>query len=160
MGKKGVSGLEIAIIGVIAMFVAISSLVIFVTFLKIHLVKVLEIQYGYNNAGLTLVELLSDDDIYEGISLAASGVDNDGWIESELKTRLDMLVPGGCYQLILGEEEILHPDDCEINYVASSYIVLPFNDDPVEKITLGIPEEVSFIEVEETENSQKSGGLI
>ncbi len=151
MERKGITGIEIAVIGTIAMFVAIASLVIFVVFLKVHLVRVLEIQYGYNNAGLTLLELLSDENVYEKLGSIASGMEDDAWKESVLKSRLDKLVPGGCYQLSLGTNEILHPNNCDISYVASTYIILPYNENAVEKVTIGIPRKVTFIQETDAE---------
>lgn len=146
--RKGVTGIEIAIIGVIVIVVIIITLLIPIVFLKIHLGATVETQYGYNNAGLTLLTLLSDNDIYEKLSLYVAGMEdnvvegfNRNAVESAVTSRLDKLVPSEtgtrCYKLSYAGGVIIPPENCDTEFGVSAYIVLPYGKNK-EKITLEI----------------------
>ena len=143
IGRKGVTGIEVAIIGAIALFTIVLTVIIPIVFLKMHLVRVVEIQYGYNNAGLALLTLLSDKEIYETLSLNISGVETniDSWLDSTLKPRLDKLVPSGagtrCYELSYAGGTIIPSEDCATGFSATASMSLPYGEDSGE-ITLKI----------------------
>jgi parallel beta-helix repeat protein len=132
IGKGGFTGIEIMIIGVVATIGVVISMIVPMVLLKIHLVRVLEIQYELDNAGLTLLTLLSDEDIYKGLSLYVSGFpDNPSkgfsrvGVETAIKYRLDSFVAGQCYELSYSGGTIVKGSNCNLQYTASADIVLP-----------------------------------
>lgn len=152
INKKGITGIEIAVIGAIVIVTIIISLLIPIAFLKIHLVTVVETQYGYNNADLTLLTLLSDRDVYEKLSLYVAGMEdntiegfNRAAVESEVALILDKLVPSDpgtrCYKLSYVGGVIIPPENCDTEFGVSANIVLPYGlpyGKNKEKITLEI----------------------
>lgn len=147
-GKKGVTGIAVAIIGAILLVVIVLTILIPIIFLKIHIVRVVEVQYGYSTADLTLLALLSDTDIYEKLSLyvadmednAVEGFDRDS-VKSEVTSILDKLVPSEtdtrCYKLSYAGGVIIPPENCDTEFSATADILLPYGTNN-EKITLEI----------------------
>jgi hypothetical protein len=132
IGRRGIVGIEIAIIGAIVMVGIVLSLAVLVGFLKIHLVKVVEIQYGYNNVGATMLALLADDDIYNDISLYVAGMEDNAAIgfdraevENVLDARLEKLAIDECYVLSYSGGEIVRSGKCDGQYTVTAAIVLP-----------------------------------
>ena len=143
VGKSGITGIEIAIIGVMFTIGFALSIAIPVFFLRIHLVRVLEIQYGYDNAGTSLMALLSDKAMYKNISLYMAGARNNAdigfsraGVEDGIKHRLDRLV-GPCYTLTYSGGDIVKAGSCDAKYSASASVVLPDGEDN-EEVTLWI----------------------
>jgi hypothetical protein len=145
IGEKG-QGWEIALIVFVAIITIIATMLLSIFLLKIHLVRVVEIEYGYDNADLTLLTLLSDRKIYKGLSLYVAGLPDNlaasfsrSGVEDMVKSRLSELVPGECYKLSYSAGEIssskLSNKQCETKYSASAYIALPYGRD-IEKLTL------------------------
>lgn len=146
--------MSIAVIAVISVGVILMTIMpLFLT--RYHLNRLLMIEYGYDNAELSLLTLMSDRKIYKGISLYAAGLPDDASIrfsrsdvESAVKARLGELVPSGCFNLSFSSGTIkeiisdrLSSKQCSIKYSASAYIALPSGSDGGEnreKITLGI----------------------
>jgi hypothetical protein len=144
IGKRGITGIEIAIIGAIAVIGMFLSAVIPIFVMKTHLSRVLEIQYGYYDAGASLIGLLSDDEIYNGLSLYVSGIEDNAdavfereAFENQLKFRLDNLVTSQCYELSYSGGTIVSNGDCLTRYSVTADIVLP--DGSKETITLTTP---------------------
>ncbi len=146
--EKGGIGIAIAIIIAIVLVTIVLTILIPLIFLKIHLVRVVEIQYGYSTADLTLLALLSDTDIYEKLSLyvadfgdnAIEGFNRDN-VKSEVALILDKLVPSEtgtrCYKLSYAGGVIIPPEDCDTEFSANVDILLPYGKNK-EKITLEI----------------------
>lgn len=148
VGKKGLFGISIAIIGAIALIVIVLTMIIPIIFMKIHIVRIVEIQYGYSNADLTLLALLSDRDIYEKLSLYVADVGDDALegfnrnsVKSEVISVLDKLVPSRagtrCYRLYYDGGVIIAPENCATEFSATADIALPDGKNK-EKITLEI----------------------
>jgi len=148
IGEKGLTGIEISIIAAIALITIVLSILIPIVFLKIHLVRVVEMQYGYNNADLTLIALLSDEEVYEKLSLYIAGLgDNDDWgfsrcatVERLIRPRLDKLVPNKCYKLSYTGGPIIDKSNsfgCDPQYTVSAHMALPYGAN-VGEITLEI----------------------
>lgn len=145
IGKRGITGIEIAIIGAIAIIGMFLSAIIPIFIMKTHLTRVLEIQYGYNDAGASLIGLLSDDEIYRGLSLYVSGIEDNAAagfereaFENQLKFRLDNLVTSQCYELSYSGGTIASNGDCLTKYSVTADIVLPGGEGK-ETVTLKVP---------------------
>ena len=145
--KKGISGFEILIIVTMLTVTIVLTGLIPLLFLKTHIVRVVEIQYGYNNAELALLTLLSDRRVYEELSFYAAGMEDnidEGFrranLETMVRARLDKLVPSKCYNLSYSNGEILSQKfsekKCDTEFSVSSYMALPYNEKKEEKITL------------------------
>lgn len=107
-GKKAF--LTIALMTVIATVVAIAMIVLPIVTTKYTIQRYLQVEYNYNNAELTMLELLSYPEIRHGLGLYASGMITESnaadgpFYEETFPTKvsdvLDKLVPdGGCYAL-------------------------------------------------------------
>ena len=152
--KKGQAFTLTVILAMLLLTIVLTALIP-VFFLKIHIVRVVEMQYGYSNAGLTLLTLLSDSNIYDKLSLYVAGMEDNGVggftraaTESLLISRLDKLVPSGCYRLSYSGGTIVNPKECDTEYTVSAYMALPYGSG-AEKVTLDIltgpAEEPEFI---------------
>lgn len=152
MRKKGIAGLAIAVIGAIVIVGIIASIVIPIVFLKIHLAKIVEIEYNYNNAGLTMLALLADDDIYRDLSLYVAGYPDKtsesfsrSGVESAVTERLYELVPSNCFKLSYEGGTVVDMSEVDsacnsMYYTAEAYISSPI-DSMKQKITLSIKSE-------------------
>jgi hypothetical protein len=143
VGRRGQTGIEIAIIFAILQLTIVITMIIPVAFLKIHLVRMLEIEYNYDNAELALLTLLSDKSIYRGLSIYVadpSGIPDSSYtgngVEAAVKTRLSQLVASGCYKLSFSGRSI-SSGSCTTEYIASAYILLP-GGSKLEKLILEI----------------------
>lgn len=141
--KKG-QAFTITIILAMLLLTIVLTRLIPVFFLKTHIVRVVEMQYGYSNAGLTLLTLLSDSDIYDKLTLYVAGMEDNrvggftrAATESLLISRLDKLVPSGCYNLSYIGGTIVNPKECDTEYTVSAYMALPYGSE-AEKVTLDI----------------------
>lgn len=144
LGRRGFTGIEIAIIGVFVLLSLVLSIAVPLFSLKIHIVRIVEIQYDYNNAGMTLLTLLSDEEVYEGLGIYVSGLNDNpdesfsrADVESALKSKLDKLVPNQCYELSYDGGVIAEGQSCNTDFSMDAYIVLP-DSGKREKITLSI----------------------
>lgn len=142
--KKGFSGIEVAIMGAIVLIAIVLSIAIPIFLLEIHIARVVEIQYDYNNAGMILLSLLSDREIYKGISLYVSGFGDNAAqgftrasVEAAVKSRLDNMVSDNCYELSYSGGTIASGGSCKTDFSTSAYIVLPDGGNR-EKLTLSI----------------------
>jgi len=155
-GKKGLTGVEISVILVMGLITLVMTTLIPTLFLKKHIVRVVEIQYGYNNAELTLLTLVSDRSFYKVISLYIAGFgDNteEGFsragAEAQIKSRLDQLVPSGCYKLSYDGGEILSQElsekKCDTEFSVTADIVLPYGEIKVKKLTLEISTDITVL---------------
>ncbi|MFH1623448.1 MAG: hypothetical protein ABIA12_02980 [Candidatus Aenigmatarchaeota archaeon] len=130
IGRRGFTGIEIAMIG------AIFGVVLMMTMLpmvitRINIVRTLEIEYGYDNAELALLALLSDGRIYRDIGTymtgapdnAASGFTRSA-VQAEVESRLAQLVDSGCFRLYYEGGDIAS-SGCGTKFVASAYMALP-----------------------------------
>jgi hypothetical protein len=160
IGRRGQTGIEVAIIGAIVLLTIVVSIIIPVFLLKIHVTRISMIEYGYDNTAMALLTLLADSDAYRYVSLWAGDYPNSpagGFTrtvaENYIKGRLDLLVPSRCYSLAYtnsaGEQvlssELLSKGQCETQYVADAYVALPPGMERI-KITLRISD-VSLDEV-------------
>lgn len=142
MGRRGFTGMEIAIIG------AIFGVVLMMTMLpmvitRIHIVRTLEIEYGYDNAELALLALLSDSRMYRDIGAymtEAPDSDASGFtraaVQAEVESRLAQLVGSGCFRLYYEGGDIAS-SGCSPEFVASAYVALP-GTTKTELVTLAI----------------------
>lgn len=137
IGEKGVVGIAVAVIGAIVLVVVVLTILIPIVFLKIHIVRTVEIQYGYSTADLTLLALLSDSDTYEKLSLYVADMEdnslegfNRNSVKSEVALILDKLVPSEtgtrCYQLSYAGGVIIPPENCDTEFSATADILLPY----------------------------------
>jgi len=132
IGRRGFTGVEIAIIGAIFGVVLIMS-VLPMLLTRIHIVRTLEVEYGYDNAELALLALLSDERIYRDIGTYVAGAPDNaasGFTRSAVQTkvgaRLAQLVDSGCYRLYYAGGDIAPaPGGCTTKFVASAYVALP-----------------------------------
>jgi len=147
--SKGIAGLTIGVIGAVGLFVILLSTIIPFFFFRIHLNTVVEVQYEYNNAELVLLELLSDEEIYDKIVMLISGLENDDeWIEDVMKPRLDGLMPNSCY-IVSSEDAVFidtSGDNCDPTYATTTHVVMPYGGTSVGKLTLEISEEPTMSE--------------
>jgi hypothetical protein len=132
LGNQGMTGIEIAVIGAIVLVSIVISLLMIVVFLKIHVSRVVEIEYNYNNAELAMLALLSDEHIYEQISLYVAGLpDNppEGFtrsgVETMVESKLENLVPSGCFKLSFDSGTIVDKN-CDPVYGVTADISLPY----------------------------------
>jgi len=152
IGRKGQTGIEIAIIGAIVLLTIVISIILPVFLLKIHVTRVSQIEYGYDNAAMSILTLLADKNVYRYVSLYAGDYPNDpsgGYTrviaENIIKGRLDFLVPSKCYSLTYtnasGDQALksdsLDKGQCETEYAADAYVALPPGQDRM-RITLRI----------------------
>ena len=148
VGKKGMEAISIAIIGAIILIVVVLTMLVPIVFMKVHIVRVVDIQYGYSNADLALLALLSDNDIYEKLSFYISDMEDNaayGFNREDVKAQvtevLDKLVPSDpdtrCYELSYDGGVIIPSDKCDIEFSASVDMALPYGK-TTEKLTLEI----------------------
>lgn len=130
IGRRGFTGVEIAIIGAIFGVVLIMS-VLPMLLTRIHIVRTLEVEYGYDNAELALLALLSDERIYRDIGTYVAGAPDNAAagftrsaVQAEVGARLKQLVGSGCYRLYYGGGNIT-ASGCTTKFVASAYVALP-----------------------------------
>jgi hypothetical protein len=132
IGRRGFTGIEIAIIG------AIFGVVLLMTMLpllltRIHIVRTLEVEYGYDNAELALLALLSDERIYRDVGAYVAGAPDNAAsgfarsaVQAEVGARLAQLVDSGCYRLYYAGGDIAPaPGGCGTKFVAGAYVALP-----------------------------------
>jgi hypothetical protein len=132
IGRKGQTGIEIAVIGAIFGVVLIMTMLP-VLMTRIHIVHTLEVEYGYDNAELSLLALLSDRRTYEGIGTYMAGAKDNaaaGFARAAVRTdagaMLGKLVDSGCYRLYYAGGDIVPaPEGCSPKYEASAYVALP-----------------------------------
>jgi len=130
IGSRGFTGIEIAMIG------AIFGVVLMMTMLpmvvtRITLVRTLEIEYGYDNAELALLALLSDSGMYRDVGAYMAGAPDNAasgfarsTVEAEVESRLAQLVGSGCFRLYYDGGTIVS-SGCSTKFVASAYVALP-----------------------------------
>jgi len=130
IGRRGFTGIEIAMIG------AIFGVVLMMTMLpmvvtRITLVRTLEIEYGYDNAELALLALLSDSRMYRDIGAYMAGAPDNpasgftlSAVETGAESRLAQLVGSGCFRLYYDGGTIAS-SGCSTKFVASAYVALP-----------------------------------
>lgn len=130
--NKGLVGISIAIIGAIVMVAVIMTVLIPILFLKINVSRTVEIEYDYDNAGLAMLTLLSDEGMYRNLSMYVAGLpDNPGigffrhQVEESVKLRLMDLVSSQCFELYYGGGTIASID-CNPVYGISADISLPY----------------------------------
>jgi hypothetical protein len=143
---KGLAGIIIA--GIIFTGTLILTQLIPLIFLHIHIVRMLEMEYKYNNADLVLLTLLSNDEIYESLSLYVSGspslsgkFDRDS-VKPLLKEKLDKItesVGSKCYKLSTSTEVLAEKSEtnCKPEFKSKTLIVVPY-EQKIEKLTLVI----------------------
>lgn len=132
IGRRGFTGVEIAIIGAIFGVVLIMS-VLPMLLTRIHIVRTLEVEYGYDNAELALLALLSDSRIYRDVGAYVSGAPDNAAagfaradVQAEVGARLKQLVGSGCYRLYYSGGDIVPaPAGCNTKFAAGAYVALP-----------------------------------
>lgn len=131
---KGISGIELLFIYVVFSLTIILGILIPILFLKIHIVRVLEIEYKYSNSGLAIISLLSDRAFYERLSAYVAGFPDfppkfeKKKVIEETGSRLDLLVQTQCYKLSSKDIIVQKTEQgCNPEYKAKAFIVLPYN---------------------------------
>jgi len=138
--KKGiVAPIVMAIIGGIAIG-TITTLILSVVFLKIHLVGIVDYRYEYDNSQLYLLTLLSktynDKPIYTQI---ANNLQTGSPSLTFVKSELEKIVGDRCYKLFTSAKTIAQSACTPSKYTVQTKIVLPYNPDRlVETLTLVI----------------------
>jgi hypothetical protein len=137
---KGQSGVEIPIIGAIALLTIVLTILVPIFFLKIHVTRIVQIEYGYDSSDLALLTLVSDRKIYRDLSLYISGAQDDSttgfsrsFVEGEVTGRLNELLSSRCFKLYYVDEEKnedvlldkMSNIKCDAKYSITTYISLP-----------------------------------
>jgi hypothetical protein len=108
--RKGFTGIEIALGGLIFTIVMALMIVVPVLTLKLNIQHFLDIEYKYANSEMMMLEMLSYEDIRNDIGLYASGLSDNGaaagggfskgTLAAKVAGVLDKLSPdGGCWAL-------------------------------------------------------------
>lgn len=147
---KGITGIELALVGIIFTIGAVFFIIIPVIALKIHIIQVIELQYKYNNAQLTLLTLLSltETDSIDGKTKPISQIIAEYVAvspkpdKSFIKTKLDKMVESKimeCYILTSEKAGELanNTDNCNPSkYNGNAVISLPYDSQLTDKLTL------------------------
>ncbi|MEM7825202.1 MAG: hypothetical protein QXO27_04490 [Candidatus Aenigmatarchaeota archaeon] len=140
--KKGISGIELVLMGLIGTFTIITSAFLPPSAVKVKLDSDTLFEYKDNNVQNLLLTLLSITQNGRDVSkliaehLSFNNPANVDFLES----RMDKLVINKCYKLNSTSEILLDSSgDCEIKYNANTTIVLPYNPNKlIEEIRVGI----------------------
>jgi hypothetical protein len=145
MRKIGCKGaIPLLLIGAIVTMTAFVSVLVPIVYLKIHVDRVVNIQYKYSTADLGTLALISDPKIYEKISLYASGADDHYNFDRTsftvvLKEKLDKIVESQCYELYFDDSLVVKSEKaCNPQFTSDAFILTPYEQDPAVKITLKI----------------------
>jgi len=136
IGRMGQTGIEIAIIGAI-FGVVLMMTILPVLMTRIHIVRTLEVEYGYDSAELSLLALLSDRHLYGDVGAYMAGAQDNSAagftraaVRSDAGARLGQLVDSGCYRLYYDGGDIVPASaGCKPQYEASAYVALPGSTD-------------------------------
>lgn len=140
--KKGISGIEILIMGMIGTFTILTAGILPSASVKIKLDENIVFEYKYNDAQnllLTLLSITQDGKDVSKLMAEHLSFNNPSNIDF-LKPKLDKLVKNKCYLINSTTRVLLDSSSgCEIKYRANTTIVLPYNPNKlVEEMRVGI----------------------
>jgi hypothetical protein len=140
--KKGISGIELIIMGLIGTFTIITSAYLPPSSVKVKLDSDTLFEHNINDVQNLLLTLLSvTQDGKDASKLIAEHISfNNPTNVDFLKSNMDKLVINKCYKLNSTSETLLDSSSgCEIKYSINTTLVLPYNPNKlIEEIRVGI----------------------